>query len=220
MALSTRDFIAKNTAALLKNGQVVNLGIGMPTLCTKYVPDGVEVFFQAECGIVGIGAPPPEDKVDKDIVDAGGAPATIVNGGSAFDSYMSFSLIRGGHVDVTVLGAMQVDKDANIANWIVPGKMMAGMGGAMDLVTGCKYVYVAMEHMNAKSGELKIIEKCTLPLTGKGVVSAIITELAVMQYKPEGLTVTAIAPGVTKEDLQSKTGCKLIFPADIPLMLE
>jgi len=193
--------IAKRVAKELKDGYMVNLGIGLPTLVADYLD--TDVTFQSENGILGLGPRPDEDKVDKDISNAGGQPVTIMQGGMYFDSSYSFSLIRGGHVDATVLGALQVDEKANLANWMIPGKMVPGMGGAMDLVTGAKRVIIAMLH--TVKGKPKILRECTLPLTAPGVVDMIVTEMCVFEFIDGKLTLTELTPGVSLEDVRKST---------------
>ena len=199
--MNIKQKIAARVAKELKDGDVVNLGIGLPTMVPNYLPEGVSVILQSENGYIGLG---PVTAEDPDLVNAGGQPAGIIQGAAFFDSAFSFELIRGGHVDVTVLGGLEVDKHGNLANWMVPGKMVPGMGGAMDLVTGAKKVIVAMEHCT-KKGESKILEQCTLPLTGKGVVDVIVTELAVFRVTEEGLVLDEIMDGATLERVQEKT---------------
>ncbi len=196
-------FIARRVAKELKDGDIVNLGIGLPTLVANYVPEGVEVVFQSENGFVGLGAAPEPGEEDDDLVNAGGAHVTILPGGAFFDSSISFALIRGGHVDITVLGALEVDQEGNLANWKIPGKMVPGMGGAMDLVVGAKKVIVAMEH--TARGNPKILKKCNLPLTAKGQVDMIITEMGVFEFTDEGLILTEINPEFTVEDIEAVT---------------
>lgn len=196
-------FIARRVAKELKDGDVVNLGIGLPTLVANYVPEGIEVVFQSENGFVGLGAAPEAGQEDDDLVNAGGAHVTIIPGGAFFDSSTSFALIRGGHVDITVLGALQVDQEGNLANWKIPGKMVPGMGGAMDLVVGAKKVIISMEH--TARGNPKILKKCNLPLTAKGQVDMIITEMGVFEFTEEGLILSEINPEFTVEDIQAVT---------------
>ncbi len=196
-------FIARRVAKELKDGDVVNLGIGLPTLVANYVPEGIEVVFQSENGFVGLGAAPEAGQEDDDLVNAGGALVTIIPGGAFFDSSTSFALIRGGHVDITVLGALQVDQEGNLANWKIPGKMVPGMGGAMDLVVGAKKVIISMEH--TARGNPKILKKCNLPLTAKGQVDMIITEMGVFEFTEEGLILSEINPEFTVEDIQAVT---------------
>lgn len=209
---NVKDRIAARVALELSNGDVVNLGIGLPTLVANHLPAGVEVILQSENGFVGLG--PVIGEAHPNIVNAGAQPAGIIPGGAVFDSAMSFALIRGGHVDVTVLGALQVDAEGNLANWMVPGKMVPGMGGAMDLVSGARKVVVAMEHA-AKDGSAKILKQCNLPLTGKSVVSLIITELAVIRVSKSGLVLEEIAAGVTVDEVQQKTEADLIISRDL-----
>ncbi|MFD2183503.1 3-oxoacid CoA-transferase subunit B [Rhodoplanes azumiensis] len=214
--MDEKTIIAKRVAQELKNGNLVNLGIGLPTLVTKYLPDGVQVFFQSENGVIGM-QPLPEPGVAADaLTDAGGTPTSIIPGAGAFDSVTSFCLIRGGHLDVTVLGGLQVDEAGQLANWMVPGKMVPGMGGAMDLVSGAKRVIVAMTH--TAKGAPKILKKCDLPLTSVRRVDLIVTELAVIQPTDEGLVLLEVADGVTVEQVVAATEARLIVPATVPTM--
>ncbi|MCK5780258.1 MAG: CoA transferase subunit B [Psychrilyobacter sp.] len=211
-----RAIIAKRVAQELSDGDVVNLGIGLPTEVANYVPSGMDVIFQSENGLIGVGPAPTEGEEIKDLVNAGGMPITTLDGAVFFDSAMSFSIIRGGHVDMTVLGALQVDEKGNLANWIIPGKMVPGMGGAMDLVVGAKKVIVSMEH--TAKGKPKILPECTLPLTAASQVNLIITEMAVIEVTPNGLLLTEIGPETTVEDVIANTPAKLILADNIKVM--
>ncbi|MDR0489646.1 MAG: 3-oxoacid CoA-transferase subunit B [Oscillospiraceae bacterium] len=217
MSLDIRNLIAKRAADFFEAGNLGNLGIGLPTLVANYIPPEKNVMLHSENGFNGIGPTPEPGMEDKDIVNAGGQPVTIIPGATAFDSATSFALARGGHVDVSVLGALEVDEKGDLANWIVPGKLVPGMGGAMDLVIGARKVIIAMEHTQ-KDGSPKILKKCTLPLTAVNVVDFIVTELGVMEITKEGIVLKELAPGVTVEDIQSKTEARLIIPDKIGVM--
>lgn len=214
--MDTKNKIAYRVARELKDGDVVNLGVGMPTLVANYVPKGINITLQAEHGILGSGPAAEEHEKDDDLIDAGGRHITVMPGASFFDSATSFALIRGGHVDVTILGALQVDEEGNLANWMVPGKKVPGMGGAMDLVVGAKKVIVAMEH--TAKGNIKIMKKCTFPLTAVKVVDKIITEMCVLDVTDDGLVMTEIAPGLTVEDVQKVTEPTLIVSENLKVM--
>lgn len=211
MANDKRAMIGARIAKELKDGDYVNLGIGLPTEAVNHIPPGVHVIFQSENGMLGVGPNPAEGMQDKDLINAGGGFITALPGACYFDSATSFAIIRGGHIDATVLGALQVDKEGNLANWMIPGKMVPGMGGAMDLVTGAKKVIVAMEHCD-KNGNSKILNKCTLPLTAKAKVSVIITDMAVLEVHPEGLVLCEIAEGLCLEEVIKATEAELIIP--------
>ena len=214
--MDKKDFIAMRVARELQDGYVVNLGIGLPTLVANFVPQGIEVVFQAENGMLGVGPAPTDGAEDRDCFNAGGAYVTALPGTVFFDSAMSFGIIRGGHVDMTVLGALQVDAQGNLANWMVPGKRVPGMGGAMDLVVGARRVIVAMEH--TAKGNHKIMEQCTYPLTAAKVVDRIITDLCVMDVSPRGLVLREIAPDVTLEALRAATGAAFAVADDLRAM--
>ncbi len=208
-----QEIIARRVAQELKDGSLVNLGIGLPTLVANFVPNDRDVFFQSENGFIGVGPTPPEEEIDPSIANAGGQPVTIKPGGSFFDSAMSFGIIRGGHVDVTVLGALQVAENGDIANYMIPGKMVPGMGGAMDLLSGAKKVIVAMEH--TAKGAHKLLQKCTLPVTATKAVDLIVTEMGVIVITAEGFQLIEINPEFSTDDLQAATGARLIISPDL-----
>jgi acetate CoA/acetoacetate CoA-transferase beta subunit len=214
--MDKKEFIARRVANELKDGDVVNLGIGLPTMVANHVPSNMNVYFQSENGFLGLGPAPEEGKEDPYIVNAGAQCVTILPGGIFFDSATSFGIIRGGHVDMTVLGALQVDEKGNLANWMIPGKMVPGMGGAMDLVTGAKKVIIAMEH--TVKGNHKILKECNLPLTAAGQVDLIITEMGVMEVTEKGLLLTEINPEFTVEEVQAATEATLIIAEDLVKM--
>jgi acetate CoA/acetoacetate CoA-transferase beta subunit len=214
--MDAQTIIAKRIARELQSGMLVNLGIGIPSLVANYLPDGLDVFFQSENGLIGTGRMAEEGMEQPLLTDAGGRPVTALPGASTFDSAMSFGLIRGGHVDMTVLGGLQVDAKGHLANWMIPGKMVPGMGGAMDLVTGAKRVIVAMQH--TAKGKPKILKKCTLPLTSIRPVDLVVTDMAVIAFPNGRATLMETAPGVSVADVITKTEAELVVPAKVPEM--
>lgn len=211
--LTPNEVIARRVAQEFTEGMLVNLGIGLPTQVANYLPKNMTVFLQSENGLIGLGARPPEGMEDDDLTDAGGTPVMAIPGAARIDSVFSFGLIRGGHLDITVLGGLQVDAQGRLANWMIPGKMAPGMGGAMDLVSGAKKVIIAMQH--TAKGVYKIVEKCSLPLTSTRPVSLIVTELAVIEPTPAGLILMELAPGVMIDEVIAATGAQLIISDDI-----
>jgi acetate CoA/acetoacetate CoA-transferase beta subunit len=214
--MEPQNLIARRIARELHSGMLVNLGVGIPTLVANYVPTGVNVFFQSENGLIGTGPVPEPGMAHPTLTDAGGRPVTALPGACAFDSAMSFGLIRGGHLDMTVLGGLQVDEQGHLANWMIPGKMVPGMGGAMDLVTGAKRVIVAMQH--TAKGKPKIVRLCSLPLTSLRPVDLVVTELAVISFPSGRATLLEIAPGISIDEVLEKTEARLAVPQDVPNM--
>ena len=214
--MEPQEVIARRIARELSPGMLVNLGIGIPTLVANYLPEGMHVFFQSENGLIGTGAPPEEGMAHPTLTDAGGRPVTALPGACTFDSAMSFGLIRGGHLDLTVLGGLQVDQEGQLANWMIPGKMVPGMGGAMDLVTGAKRVVVAMQH--TAKGASKIVNKCTLPITSVRPVDLVVTELAVIAFPDGRATLLETGPGISAAQVVGATQAELAIPNDVPEM--
>jgi acetate CoA/acetoacetate CoA-transferase beta subunit len=214
--MEPQEIIARRIAKELKPGMLVNLGIGIPTLVANYLPEGMRVFFQSENGLIGTGAPPEEGMAHPTLTDAAGQPVTALPGACTFDSAMSFGLIRGGHLDLTVLGGLQVDQDGQLANWMIPGKMVPGIGGAMDLVTGAKRVVVAMQH--TAKGASKVVQKCRLPITSLRPVDLVVTELAVIEFRDGRANLLETGPGVSVEQVVAATEAKLMIPDSVPEM--
>jgi 3-oxoacid CoA-transferase subunit B len=216
--MSSKETIARRIAREVKGGFYVNLGIGLPTMIASYLPAGVDVVFQSENGMLGVGPPPADSDADPDLINAGKQPVTELSGCSYCASEESFAMIRGGHMDMSVLGAMQVDQEGNLANWMIPGKMVKGMGGAMDLVAGARRVIVAMEHQT-KEGESRILKRCTLPLTGTHVVHDIVTEFGWIKVTRDGLILTEVVEGITPAEVQARTDAKLTVSPDLQTMV-
>ena len=214
--MSAQDIIAKRIAREIRPGMLVNLGIGIPSLVANHMPPGVQVFFQSENGLIGTGPLPEEGMVQSRLTDAGGRPITALPGASTFDSATSFGLIRGGHLDMTVLGGLQVDEEGRLANWMIPGKMVPGMGGAMDLVSGAKRVIVAMQH--CAKGKSKVLRRCTLPLTSTRRIDLLVTELAVIAFSDAGASLQETAPGIGVDEVLANTEAKLVVPERVPAM--
>jgi acetate CoA/acetoacetate CoA-transferase beta subunit len=214
--MGPQEIIARRIARELSPGMLVNLGIGIPTLVANYVPEGMPVFFQSENGLIGTGVPPEEGMAHPTLTDAGGRPVTALPGASTFDSAMSFGLIRGGHLDLTVLGGLQVDQEGHLANWMIPGKMVPGMGGAMDLVSGAKRVIVAMQH--TAKGASKVVKKCTLPITSTRRVELVVTEMAVIEFQDGRATLRETAPGITAAHVVAATEAELVIADNVPEM--
>lgn len=215
MAL-TREQMAQRVASELRDGYYVNLGIGIPTLVANYIPPGIEVMLHSENGLLGMGASPTEEEIDPDMINAGKQTVTARVGASIFSSVESFAMIRGGHIDLTVLGAFEVDVHGNIASWMIPGKLVKGMGGAMDLVAGASNIIVTMTH--EKGGQSKLLERCTLPLTGSGCIRRVLTDLAYLEIHDRAFVLRERAPGVTVEEIKAKTAGRLVVPSDVPEM--
>lgn len=212
--MSSRELIVQRAVKEIQNGMVVNLGIGMPTLVANAIPAEYQVLLQSENGLLGIGAYPTEQEIDPDLINAGKETVTAVKGASYFDSAESFAMIRGGHIDLAILGGMEVSETGDLANWMIPGKMVKGMGGAMDLVHGAKRVVVIMDHLS-KNGESKVKKTCTLPLTGQGVVNRLITELGVFDFTEQGMVLVETAPGISIEEIQTKTEASFTVASDV-----